>query len=96
MSHEMAISIMNLSKGSEVGLRKSFESAQFGQGVPETAFSGSVIVQYTKEVNRVTGLRAGSPVAENPGAGSGGSDLREARASLQLAATPCNRFPNCF
>jgi len=29
---------MNLSKGSEVGLRKSFESAQFGQGVPETAF----------------------------------------------------------
>jgi hypothetical protein len=46
---------MNVSKGSEVAFGNQFESAQFGQGVPETAFSGSVIVQHTKEVNRVTG-----------------------------------------
>ena len=47
-----------------------FESAQFGQGVPETAFSGSVIVESTKQVDRVSWQRAGLPVAEDPGAGA--------------------------
>ena len=66
MSHEMAISIMNVSKGSEVGLRKSFESSQFDQSVPQTAFSCSVGVQHAKEIDGTTGQRTGLPVAEDP------------------------------
>jgi hypothetical protein len=48
-----------------------FQSSQFGQGLPKTAFSCSVVVQHAKEIDRVTWQSAGVPVTEDPGAGTG-------------------------
>jgi hypothetical protein len=45
MSHEMAISIMNVSKGSGDGLAEiNFRRRNSEQGVPKTAFSRTVAV----------------------------------------------------
>jgi hypothetical protein len=54
MSHEMAISTINVSKGLEMPCGNQFQAAQFGQGMPKTAFSCSVVVQHAKEIDGVT------------------------------------------
>jgi hypothetical protein len=56
MSHEMAISIMSaFPRVGQAACGNQFESAQFGQGVPKTAFSCSMVVQHAKEIDGMTG-----------------------------------------